>query len=221
MIAISFKKPVILSLSLVLVCFCLMGCGSQESPKEAAKEKAPPPSSAAPVVEAKTPNTATEYIGQGKEFLTVKQYDQAIASFSEAIKLDPKSVQAYNNRGIAYCNKGNFDQAISDFSHVIEIDPNNGKAYNNRAVAYLMKGEKDQARQDVDKAKALGIAVNPMLTDSLKGEASPDKKPLVEITPVPGPAPTTPEIPGKSPAAAKPEAPAKPEAKGNGETKKK
>ena len=123
--------------------------------------------------------------------------DQAIASFSEAIKLDPKSFPAYNNRGIAYCEKGNFDKAIADFSRVIEIDPKYGKAYNNRAVAYMMKGEKDKARQDVEKAQSLGIAVNQMLIDSLKpaeakGEAAPGQAP----------------------------APGKPETKGKGEAKK-
>jgi Flp pilus assembly protein TadD len=43
-----------------------------------------------------------EYSNQGKKFLKAKQYDQAIVSFSEAIKLDSQSVEAHNNRGIAY-----------------------------------------------------------------------------------------------------------------------
>jgi len=174
-----------LSFSLVLLCCGLMACGSQESSKEAAKEKAPPAAapSAAPAPAATgagAPKTAEEYINQGKEAIKSKQFDQAIASFSEAVKLDPKSIPAYNNRGIAYCEKGNFAQAIAEFSRVIEIDPKHGKAYNNRAVAYLMKGEKDKARQDVLKAQSLGIPVNQMLIDSLKpaeakGTAAPGK----------------------------------------------
>lgn len=194
------KRLFCLSFSLVLLCCCLMACGSQESSKEAAKEKAPqaaaPPTTPAPGASAA--QTAEEYVNQGKEAIKSKQFDQAIASFSEAIKLDPKSIPAYNNRGIAYCEKGNFDKAIAEFSQVIEIDPNHGKAYNNRAVAYLMKGEKDKARQDVEKAQSLGIAVNQMLIDSLKpaeakGEAASGKAP----------------------------APGKPETKGQGEAKKK
>ncbi len=203
------RRLVYLSLSLALLCGFLMACGSQEAPKEAAKEKAPPASAApaAPTGGATAPKTVEGYIGQGKEFLTAKQYDQAIVSFSEALKLNPQSVQALNNRGVAYCSKGNLDQAISDFSRTIELDPKNGKAYNNRAVAYFMKGEKDKARQDVEKAQSLGIAVNQMLIDSLKpaaakGEAPPGK----------GPAP---------PAPIKPVPTAKPETKGKGEANKK
>jgi tetratricopeptide (TPR) repeat protein len=183
-----------LSFSLVLLCCGLLACGSQESSKEAAKAKAPPAAAppTAPTTAASAPKTAEEYVNQGKEAIKSKQLDQAIASFSEAVKLEPKSIPAYNNRGIAYCEKGNFDQAIAEFSQVIEIDPKHGKAYNNRAVAYMMKGDKDKARQDVAKAQSLGIAVNPMLIDSLK------------------------------PAGAKVEAaPGKPETKGKGEAKKK
>jgi len=194
------NRLVYLTLSLVLWCFFLGACGSQEGSKEAAKEKTPPAAAApsAPAAEAVTPKNAAEYVNQGREELKSKQFDQALASFSAAIKLDAKSVQAYNNRGIAYCEKGDFDKAIADFSQVIEIDPTHGKAYNNRAVAHLLKGERDQARQDVEKAQSLGIAVNQMLIDSLKpAEAKGQATPGQAL------------------------APGKPEPKGKGEAKKK
>jgi len=192
------NRLVYLWLSLVPLCLCLLGCGSQEGPKEAAKEKAPPAAAlpTPPPVGATTPKTADEYISQGKDFFTAAQYDQAITAFSEALNLNPQSIQAYNNRGIAYCNKNDFDQAISDFSRTIEIDPKFGKAYNNRAVAYMIKGEKDKARLDVEKAKSLGIPVNHMLIDSLK----PDE---VEAAPSNAPAPGKPAAKGKDKAKAK------------------
>jgi tetratricopeptide (TPR) repeat protein len=192
------NRLVYLWLSLVLLCLCLLGCSSQEGPKEAAKEKAP--SAAAlptlPPLGATTPKTADEYISQGKKLFTAAQYDPAITAYSEALNLNPQSIQAYNNRGIAYCNKNDFDQAISDFSHIIEIDPTFGKAYNNRAVAYMIKGEKDKARLDVEKAKSLGIPVNQMLIDSLK----PDE---VKAAPSNAPAPGKPAAKGKDKAKAK------------------
>jgi tetratricopeptide (TPR) repeat protein len=200
------SRLVVLSLSLVLLGFFLLACGSQENPKEAAKEKPLPvaASPAAPPGGATTPKKPEEYINQGKEFLKAKHYDQAIVSFSEAIKLDPQSVQAHNSRGIAYCNRGDFDQAIGDFSRTIEIDPKFGKGYNNRAVAYFMKGERDKARQDAEKAQSLGIPVNQMFFDILKqGETKAEEKGKGGAPKSQGPAP------GKS------------EAQGKGETKKK
>jgi tetratricopeptide (TPR) repeat protein len=197
-----YNRLVYLWLSLALLCLCLLGCGSQEGPKEAAKEKAPPAAAlpAPPPVGATTPKTADEYISQGKKFFTAAQYDQAITAFSEALKLNPQSIQAYNNRGIAYCNKNDFDQAISDFSRIIEIDPKFGKAYNNRAVAYMIKGEKDKARLDVAKAKSLGIPVNQMLIDSLKPD---EEKAKVEAAPGNAPAPGKPAAKGKDRSKAK------------------
>jgi lipoprotein NlpI len=199
------SRLVVLSLSLVLLGFFLLACGSQESPKEATKEKAPPvaASPATPPGGATTPKKAEEYIAQGKEFVKAKQYDQAIVSFSEAIKLDPQSVQSHNNRGIAYCNKGDFALAIGDFSRAVEIDPKFGKGFNNRAVAYFMNGEREKARQDAEKAQSLGIPVNQMFFDTLKQSE-----------------PTAEDKKGGAPKNQGP-APRKPEAQGKGETKKK
>lgn len=200
------NRLVYLWLSLVLLCLCSLGCGSQEGPKEAAKEKAPPAAAlpAPPPVGATTLKTADEYISQGKEFFTAAQYDKAITAYSEALNLNPQSIQAYNNRGIAYCNKMDFDQAISDFSRTIEIDPKFGKAYNNRAVAYMIKGEKDKARLDVEKAKSLGIPVNQMLIDSLKpDEVKAEEKAKVKAAPSNVPAPEKPAAKGKDKAKAK------------------
>jgi tetratricopeptide (TPR) repeat protein len=196
------SRLVVLSLSLVLLSFFLLACGSQESPKEATKENASP--TAAPSGGADTLKTSEDYINQGKEFLRAKQFDQAIVSLSEAIKLDPHSVQAYNNRGIVFCNKGDFERAIDDFSRTIEIDPKFGKGYNNRAVAYYMKGERDKARQDAEKAQSLDIPVNRTFLENLqKSTAKADDEGNGGVPKSPGPAP------------------GKPEAQGKGETKKK
>ena len=60
-----------LFLTLVVVGFCLLACGSQEAPKEAVQKKAPPVSapSATPAGVAAAPKTAAEYIAQGKDLL--------------------------------------------------------------------------------------------------------------------------------------------------------
>lgn len=104
--------------------------------------------------------TAEACFNEGKTFYENKKYDQAIASYDEAIKLNPKLIKAFNSRGIAYMVKGQFDQAIADFSRAIELDPNYGKAYNNRAVAFWSKGEVAKAQEDINKAQGLGIPIN-------------------------------------------------------------
>lgn len=189
------------TLSLAALGLCLLACSSQEDRQDAAKKKAPPSVSAtpaaAPAGAPTTPKTAEDLINQGKELLTATKYDLAIAKFSEAIKLNPQSVSAYNSRGIASCNIGQLDQAIADFSRVIEIDPKFGKAYNNRAVAYSLKGDRDKARQDAEKAQSLGIQVNQAFMDSLKqGDVKAEEKSKGAVPPGPGPAPAKPAAAG-------------------------
>ena len=104
---------------------------------------------------------AEEFFKQGEKKSTVENADSAIFYYSEAIKIDPKFVKAYNNRGIAYVWEKKYDLAIADFNKAIELDPKYGKAYNNRAIVYSYEGETDKARQDLHKAQSLGIEVDP------------------------------------------------------------
>jgi tetratricopeptide (TPR) repeat protein len=111
---------------------------------------------------------AEKFYEQGKKFSTAENADKAIENYSKAIKIDPKFVKAYNNRGIAYVWKKKYDLAIADFNTAIKLDPNNGKAYNNRAIVCSYMGDTDKARQDLEKAKSLGIQVDPQFLKKIE-----------------------------------------------------
>ena len=49
--------------------------------------------------------------------------DKALADFSKAIELDPKSAMAWNNRGLVYSKLGQVDKASPTYSKAIELDP--------------------------------------------------------------------------------------------------
>jgi tetratricopeptide (TPR) repeat protein len=51
---------------------------------------------------------AVAYISRGDAYNTQGNYDQAIADYSEAIRLDPKSENAYFHRGSAYRAKHDY-----------------------------------------------------------------------------------------------------------------
>ena len=53
-----------------------------------------------------------------------KKYDAAISHFAEAIKSEPKYVQAYYGQGICYKVKGDLKNAANDFHACLDIDPN-------------------------------------------------------------------------------------------------
>jgi len=68
-------------------------------------------------------------------------YDRAIATASEVMRLDPKSALAFISRGVAYERKGDMDRAIADYSEAIRLDPNNALASSNRGIVYAKKGD--------------------------------------------------------------------------------
>jgi tetratricopeptide (TPR) repeat protein len=84
-------------------------------------------------------------------------YDQAIADYTEAIRLNPQYATAYYNRGSAYRDKNDYDRAITDYTEAIRLNPQYAIAYNNRGVAYRQKNDYDRAIADYNEA----IRLNP------------------------------------------------------------
>jgi len=85
-------------------------------------------------------------------------YDQAIADYNEAIRLDPKFALAYFNRGLARYAKQAYDEAIADYDGAIRLDPKFALAYNNRGYVWHAKQDYDKAIADYDGA----IRLDPM-----------------------------------------------------------
>ena len=55
---------------------------------------------------------AKSALQQGNFWMTLRQIDKAIVSYSSAIKLNPNYADAYNNRGVAYDKQDDIDRAI-------------------------------------------------------------------------------------------------------------
>ena len=79
-------------------------------------------------------------------------YDSAIATFGEAIKLNPGDALAFYSRGLAYGKKGDNEHAIADYNEAIRLDANNALAFRNRGLAYEKKGNIDRAIADFSEA---------------------------------------------------------------------
>jgi lipoprotein NlpI len=97
-------------------------------------------------------NLAIVYYNRGIGYEQAKQYDNALADYSQALSLDPNYRDAYNNRGNVYQDKDQHDSAIADYNQALRIDPNFSKAYNNRGRSYRFKGQYDLAVADATHA---------------------------------------------------------------------
>jgi Tfp pilus assembly protein PilF len=56
-------------------------------------------------------------------YLRKGENDQALADFTEALRLDPQYVLGYKNRAVAYGRLGDKDQAAADRNKIRELDP--------------------------------------------------------------------------------------------------
>lgn len=96
------------------------------------------------------PNSTEARFDRGMEHLEKKEWDEAIADFSEVIRQEPKTAEAYYNRGIAWAEKYEWRKAISDFDAFVRLEPNDPEGFLSRAEALAHEGQTASAIADLD-----------------------------------------------------------------------
>ena len=103
--------------------------------------------------------TATDKIELGQKYLTELNYTEAIASFTEAIKLDPNNIQAYMGRAEAYVALGEYDKALADYRFISgtteDMPYTRALSYIGQAEVYEKMEQPARAVSDYGLAKAL------------------------------------------------------------------
>ncbi len=97
----------------------------------------------------------TIYTNRGLGYEQKGEHDKAIADYNEAIRLDPRNLEARYERAAAYDNKGEHDKAIAEFTATMQLDPKYSPAVSGRGFAYLNKSDVDKAIADFNSALRL------------------------------------------------------------------
>ncbi len=85
------------------------------------------------------------YSGEGAASLD----DCAFAALDEAIRLDPKNVNALRVRGYGYRQKKQYDSALADYGKALEITPADSRIYFLRSKVYIEQKNYDKAIADL------------------------------------------------------------------------
>jgi tetratricopeptide (TPR) repeat protein/5-bromo-4-chloroindolyl phosphate hydrolysis protein len=70
----------------------------------------------------------------GNLLVAANEYEGAIASYDEVVKIIPSYYRAWYNRGIALRNLGRYEEAIASFDYAVKIKPDFHSAWNNRGA---------------------------------------------------------------------------------------
>ena len=113
------------------------------------------------------PIRAYIYAVRGQRKYNANRYDEAIADFDKAIKLDPQKVDAYYNRGLAKFTLGDlefvqgnleaawelYEAGIEDSTQAIKLTPEDVYAYHNRAGGKFRLGQSKASQGDITKGQ--------------------------------------------------------------------
>src|SRR5262249_27496236 len=90
-------------------------CASRPGQPKAAQATAPPADT--------EPATANEYLDRGRARLNARAYDDALADFKEAVKLNPASDMAVAGMAVAYAWKGELQSARANIDAALKKNP--------------------------------------------------------------------------------------------------
>jgi tetratricopeptide (TPR) repeat protein len=101
------------------------------------------------------PRTAAELVARANDHLASREYDDAIADFTEAVRLDPNCAPAYIGRGRAWARRHYRDRELADYSEALRIEPNNASYRVARGDSWSAQGRHDSAMEDYNEALRL------------------------------------------------------------------
>lgn len=105
--------------------------------------------------------TSDAYQQRAMMWVAMKNFDQAVSDFDEAIQRDTQNTALYNARGNALRITGKLDRALADFNEVIRRQVRHPAIYTNRGLVWYDKGDYNQALTDYSQAIKLDAKFAP------------------------------------------------------------
>ena len=96
-----------------------------------------------------------DYAAQGMEYLKKSDIQNAIKSFNEAIKQDPRNLENYFTLGQIYMHLNAYPRAAEVFAVAASVDPSSGEAFYLLAVNLALSGNRPAAVKAIEQSIAI------------------------------------------------------------------
>ena len=132
------------------------------------------------------PNLASALQQRATIYVSQKKFQEAIADYSEALKIKSDDPDVYERRAYAEMQLKDYDKALHDYNEAIKHSPEEAKYYQVRALIYQNKGDFKAALADTEKT----LKLDPNNADAQSRKKFLDAK--LHGTPTPPPLPSGP-----------------------------
>jgi tetratricopeptide (TPR) repeat protein len=136
-----------------------------------------------------TPNLVAVLQQRGTAYANEQKFPEAIADFSEAVKLKSDDATIYERRAAVEMKMKDWDKALADFSSAIKLKPDDVRYYLYRGSIYETKGEVKRSMADTESALKLQPGNPQAQSRKTRLQARTTPAPPVN-TPRPAPAPS-------------------------------
>jgi tetratricopeptide (TPR) repeat protein len=101
------------------------------------------------------PNLIAALQQRGAAYTSEQKFPEAVADFSEALKMKPNDPGIYERRAYVEMKMNDLDKALADYSEAIKLNPNEVRYYLYRGYIYERKRDVKNSMADTEKALKL------------------------------------------------------------------
>ena len=105
------------------------------------------------------------FFDQGQEYAKKRSWDLAIAAYQQAVRAEPKFVEAWNGLGHACRKAKQYDKALNAYKQAITLKQDYANPHEYLARTYVALGDKEAAMREYEIVKRLDAK---MAVDLLK-----------------------------------------------------
>ena len=115
-----------------------------------------------------TVESKEQWLLEGNSYSQSQRYEEALAAYEEAIRLEPNYALSYLNKGKALTELGRYSEALTAFDQAIRLGPDYARSHHNRGEVLSKLGQDEAAVSSYEQALQLEQATGDVVAEQLE-----------------------------------------------------